>query len=679
MAVAPVSPGPYSTGAQVPLNATVTNSSSGAVTLDELALELPSGWSVVPGTAKQDGATVADPYTTGTNAKLVGPYAVPGNSTSTFQVTATPSTPGTGTFSATGVLAGGQVDSTTNVNDDAPATTTLTVLGAPDAQDDQLGARRNETTDLDVLANDTRGGGTTTLTIVDDADHGTTSIVDGKIRYTPVQDYSGPDTIEYRIANEVGSDTALAHITVASPPVAPTPSALTSTGAGTAVQHKTIPLAAGQTAAWTGADPATVTRAEGTYTLDGATGEITFTPVRGWSGTAAPLTSTGTAPAVQRKTVSVPAHATVRLLDANDDPATTVTVPGKGTFVLDPSSGEIAFTPAYGYRGSTAAVAYRLTDAYGTTAESTYTPTVDAPAAPDAPARTSTGVGTTPQTSTLPAPPTDGSVMLLDAQGHPVLTVTIPQQGTYELDPVTRTVTFRAVFGFKATPTAVAYRVSDAYGQHTDGTYTPAVTAPPAPPAEQQQTTAPSGTAQETVIPVPAGGSVTLLDEQGQPAAEVRVAGVGRYAITAGRITFTPESGYAGTPPSVRYRITDAYGQETEARYQPRVTATPSTATTPDPAPAAPAASAPEAPAAARAATPAVQPGCVSRRVMRVHFKAPRGATLRNLTVAVTGAKTRKLAAARAFDVDLRGRGRELVRVTVSATAKGRTVQATRT
>ena len=40
----------------------------------------------------------------------------------------------------------------------------------------------------------------------------------------------------------------------------------------------------------TGAKVASVTTAEGTYTVDPATGEVTFTPVEGFVGTANPIT-----------------------------------------------------------------------------------------------------------------------------------------------------------------------------------------------------------------------------------------------------------------------------------------------------------------------------------------------------------------------------------------------------
>jgi hypothetical protein len=67
----------------------------------------------------------------------------------------------------------------------------------------------------------------------------------------------------------------------------------------------------------------------------------------------------------------------VTLLDEEGRPATTVTVAGVGTYVLEPATGVVTFTPAPGFSGS-ARVAYRVTDAYGQAREATYSPTVGA-------------------------------------------------------------------------------------------------------------------------------------------------------------------------------------------------------------------------------------------------------------------------------------------------------------
>ena len=115
---------------------------------------------------------------------------------------------------------------------------------------------------------------------------------------------------------------------------------------------------------------------------------------------------------------------------------------------------------------------------YTVTASASTDPLV-LPAAPSPTARASTGVGTAPQQVTLTIP-AGGSVTLLDG-GIPTNSLTIAGEGSFLLDPATGIVTFNPELGFAGAATPVAYRVTDAYGQSGDSTYTPTVTPPPPP------------------------------------------------------------------------------------------------------------------------------------------------------------------------------------------------------
>ncbi|KGM09456.1 hypothetical protein N869_07060, partial [Cellulomonas bogoriensis 69B4 = DSM 16987] len=163
------------------------------------------------------------------------------------------------------------------------------------------------------------------------------------------------------------------------------------------------------------------------------TGTATYTAtVHAPAGpTATDRTSTGVGTEVQDATLpTAPTGGALTLLDADGEPATTVTVTGQGTYALDGTT--VTFSPVHGFAGTATAVSYRLTDAYGQTAEATYTPTVAAPAPPATADLTSQGVGTTTQVPTSQVPvPVDGSVTLLDGDGSPTSTVTVPGQGTY--------------------------------------------------------------------------------------------------------------------------------------------------------------------------------------------------------------------------------------------------------
>lgn len=94
--------------------------------------------------------------------------------------------------------------------------------------------------------------------------------------------------------------------------------------------------------------------------------------------------------------------------------------------------------------------------------------TIPAPPAP--PSKTTTGQPDQTQTTTL-AVPSGGSITLLDACGRPAILVRIAGQGTYVLQPSNGHISFVAVSGFAGQAKAVRYRVTDAYGQVAESTY----------------------------------------------------------------------------------------------------------------------------------------------------------------------------------------------------------------
>ncbi|MEG9246806.1 Ig-like domain-containing protein [Arthrobacter sp. Soc17.1.1.1] len=152
---------------------------------------------------------------------------------------------------------------------------------------------------------------------------------------------------------------------------------------------------------------------EGTYTVN-ATGQVVFTPLATFVGTATPinyrvsdsdnstatstLTVTVTAdppgpvadtpttsqgvpvtfdPTVNDNGVDSPINkASVRLLDrATGQFGTNVTVAGEGTYTVS-AAGDVTFTPVATFSGTATAVTYRVANQSGATATSTITPTV---------------------------------------------------------------------------------------------------------------------------------------------------------------------------------------------------------------------------------------------------------------------------------------------------------------
>jgi CshA-type fibril repeat protein len=235
---------------------------------------------------------------------------------------------------------------------------------------------------------------------------------------------------------------------------------------------------------------------KGTFVLN-SNGTVTFTAVLGFLGTAtvqyrvtdakgqakeAPVTVTVTVPPLPNviggsgtTITTVPANVTpqvaglgsICLIDPADNVCKqTVTIPGKGTFVLN-SNGSVTFTAVTGFLG-TVTVQLQITTAYGQVARGPVTFVVG----PTSELQTGATTGTTPVNlapSTKPAP---GSACLIDPSDEGCKNVvTVPSVGTWNLNPTTGAVTFKAVTGYVGT-TIVQYRVKRA---GVDPVFTPFV------------------------------------------------------------------------------------------------------------------------------------------------------------------------------------------------------------
>jgi CshA-type fibril repeat protein len=399
---------------------------------------------------------------------------------------------------------------------------------------------------------------------------------------------------------------------------------------GTAPQTATVAIPGGcHGCVVTLLGPVTVAE-QGTYALHGSA--ITFTPVKGFAGVATPVrfritdsesrtadstytptvtkpapphpvakTSTGLGPAAQSASVDVPDGAAVTLLDDGHE-VSSVTRSGQGTYGWSETAQRLTFNPVAGFVGVAGPATYRVTDEYEQHGEATYTATVTIPPPPDAPDRTTSGVGTTPQTTTLPVP-ASGSIALLDANGNPTTSLFIEAKGTYTLTlaPAAESagasgaafgstsgtgtvpnpspqagsalVTFTPVLGFHGQLPPIPYMVTDAYGQTAKATYTPLVTIPGPPETPPKSTTGPVDETQTALLTVPSGGSITLLDARRRPATMVRIPGQGTYILepATGKISFVAVNGFTGQAKAVWYRVTDAYGQIAEATYAANV------------------------------------------------------------------------------------------------------------
>ena len=129
------------------------------------------------------------------------------------------------------------------------------------------------------------------------------------------------------------------------------------------------------------------------------------------------------------------------LRDAGGNPVASVTLHGQGVYTIN-GSGRIVFTPEPDFTGTADSVDYRVADVNGTTATSTYTPTVT-PVAPEANPDTTSGPQGRPQSVDPlandnpgdPSVPLDPDTLtLLDGAGDPVASVTVPSAGLYTIN-----------------------------------------------------------------------------------------------------------------------------------------------------------------------------------------------------------------------------------------------------
>ena len=342
---------------------------------------------------------------------------------------------------------------------------------------------------------------------------------------------------------------------------------------------------------FTGKAPAvTVVREDKNGTKASATYTPTVTPV---TPTAKPVETTDIQGATQTgKPVFTEGDSRVPMNDdvpaTFDDGSTTKTVDGVGTYTVA-ADGTVTFVPEKSFTGTAPAVTVVREDKNGTKASATYTPTVT-PVTPTAtPVETTGKQGQTqtgkpeftegdsrvPMNDDVPATFDDGST-----------TKTVDGVGTYTV-AADGTVTFVPEKSFTGKAPAVTVVREDKNGTKASATYTPTVT-PVTPTATPAESTGPQGLVQTGTVTFTEGdevapidkNTITLLDENGQPAASVEAkspAGdvIGTYTVDkdTGVVTFTPtDKSYSGDVVPVKVQAADANGTTVETTYTPKIT-----------------------------------------------------------------------------------------------------------
>ena len=308
----------------------------------------------------------------------------------------------------------------------------------------------------------------------------------------------------------------------------------------------------------TGNKVSSVTTEQGTYTIDSTTGEVSFTPVEGFVGTATPM--------------KVSANVTF-----NDEQGNPVTVATENTYTptvygVQPSTDETT-----GKQGQTQ-TSKSGKDRFSELNTATNTPD-------------GTNIDWTTAAYSLEGANAEGKVV-------------VDGEGTYSIDPKTGVVTFEPLPAFKGESKGVNVQVSvtatDSEGNKvpvtSKGKYTPTVTPvePTGAPVTsegkqgQEQTGTPKFTQGDETAPI------TINEKQpakfvvnGQPVEDKEIPAtkdgkeVGKYKVDplTGKVTFTPNKDFTGTPDPATVEVKDKNGTPTTATYTPTVTPVVPTAT----------------------------------------------------------------------------------------------------
>ena len=295
-------------------------------------------------------------------------------------------------------------------------------------------------------------------------------------------------------------------------------------------------------------------------------------------------------------------------VDAEDENGNKV-----GEYTINPATNTVTFTPTNkAYKGKVLPANVQAEDENGTTVKTTYTPNIVGVTPTAEPADTTDiqGVEQSKEVTFKPGKTTINgeekevpidttSFKLLDETGTPVESVPAKNPdgkeiGTYTLKVVDGKPT--AVF----TPTDKTYagkvkpvtiQAKDTNGTPVTTTYTPNITpvAPTGTPTAtegaqgQPQEGTPTFTPGDDKIPMkidatqpaklvdPATGNP--IEETSIPAKDAKGNTVGTYTIepTTGKVTFTPNKDFVGTPVPAKVQAKDANGTPTTATYTPTV------------------------------------------------------------------------------------------------------------
>ncbi|HDM8176928.1 TPA: tandem-95 repeat protein, partial [Vibrio harveyi] len=458
------------------------------------------------------------------------------------------------------------------LTDDATVAVTVNpVNDAPVAVNDAVSTDEDTAVTIDVLANDSDPENDQ-LTITNasvPAEQGTVAIVDGKLVFTPAENFNGDATISYTISDGQLTDDATVAVTVN--PVNDAPVAVNDTVATDEDTAVTIDVLANDSDPEN--DQLTITNAsvpaeQGTVTI--VDGKLVFTPAENFNGDATisytisdgQLTDDATvavtvnpvndAPVAVNDTVATDEDTavTIDVLANDSDPEndqltiTNASVPAEqGTVTI--VDGKLVFTPAENFNGD-ATISYTISDGQLTddaTVAVTVNPVNDAPVAVNDAVSTDEDTAVTIDVLANDSDPENDQLTITNAS--------VPaEQGTVAI--VDGKLVFTPAENFNGDAT-ISYTISD--GQLTDDA-TVAVTVNPvndAPVAVNDTVSTDEDTA--VTIDVLANDSDPENDTLTITAASVP-AEQGTVAIVDGKLVFTPAENFNGDA-TISYTISD--------------------------------------------------------------------------------------------------------------------------
>ena len=272
---------------------------------------------------------------------------------------------------------------------------------------------------------------------------------------------------------------------------------------------------------------------EGVWSVDAATGAITFTPEPSYVGAVTPIAYTiadseglrsapaavsvtiaaGTAPVADPETATVvedgsvvidvvagdtdaedgvPDPATVEIEAADDAGGQVKTVAGEGVWSVDAATGAITFTPEPNYAGAVTPIAYTIADSAGlrsapASVSVTITPVNDAPVA-DAETATVLENGSVVidvvagDTDVEDGAPDPATVEIEAADNAGGQIKTVAGEGVWSVDAATGAITFTPEPDYAGAVTPIAYTIADSAGlRSAPAAVSVTITPPPVP------------------------------------------------------------------------------------------------------------------------------------------------------------------------------------------------------